>query len=255
MKNASSTHIATLRAGGAILADVLRQVARQVQPGVATKTLDQTAHQAILSAGAEPAFLGYRGYPATLCTSVNTRVVHGVPSSTEILQEGDIIGLDLGIRYQGLYTDMAVTVPVGRVGKPALQLIEATRAALHAAVHFVRPGRRTGDLGAMIQERVEQAGFSVVRDLVGHGVGRSVHEDPMVPNFGTPNTGIPFAVGDVVAIEPMVTAGAYHVKTLSDGWTVETLDGSLAAHFEHTIVVTAHGADILTQTHGKHPWP
>lgn len=202
-----------------------------------------------------PAFLGYRGFPAVLCASVNAHVVHGIPSDSARLQNGDILGLDIGIVHHRLYTDMAVTVPVGTVSTEAARLVQVTRTALDRAIRYIRPGRTTGDLGAEIQSYVEGEGLSIVRDLVGHGVGGSVHEDPMIPNFGVRGQGPTLKEGMVIAVEPMVTAGGRHVRTEKDGWTVTTLDGSLAAHFEHTLILTKDGVEVITQTDGDHPWP
>ncbi len=244
-----------LREGGATLATILRALTRLVRPGVATAALDDAARGLMREHGASPSFLGYRQYPAAVCTSRNENIVHGIPSRTELLREGDILGLDIGILYRGRITDMAVTVPVGRVTKAARRLIDVTRESLSRSIAALCPGMTTGDLGNVIQTYVEGEGFSVIRDLVGHGVGLAVHEDPMIPNFGTPGTGDALREGMVVAIEPMVSAGGWRVRTLRDGWTVATADGSLGAHFEHTVVITNDGADILTQTHGRHPWP
>lgn len=235
-----------LRAGGRILANILATVVSKVVPGVTTAALNKCAEQEMRSAGVEPAFLNYHGYPAALCTSVNTKVVHGIPSEEETLREGDIIGLDIGIRFRGFYTDMAVTVGVGRISPEAERLIAVTRTALDKAIAAVHEGVTTGDIGSIVQTYVEGEGFGVVRDLVGHGVGRQLHEEPVVPNFGIPGRGSRLAAGTVIAIEPMVTAGDWHVQTLDDGWTVVTNDHSLAAHFEHSVIVTKDGVDILT---------
>lgn len=237
---------AALEDGGRILGQILQDVAARVRPGATTKELNDRAAELMKQAGAEPAFLGYHGYPAVLCTSVNDVVVHGIPSANQTVSSGDIIGLDIGIRYRGLYTDMAVTVPVGKVSVEADRLIGVAREALGRAIAYLRPGQKTGDLGAMIQQYVEGEGFGVVRDLVGHGVGRKLHEDLMVPNFGVPGQGQEFKENTVIAIEPMITAGDWHVKTLDDGWAIVTVDGSLAAHFEHTVLLTSRGAKVLT---------
>lgn len=234
---------------------MLQELVGQVQPGMTTGALDEGARTLMKRAKVTPAFLGYHGFPAVICTSVNAQVVHGIPSDRCELKDGDILGLDIGIVHERLYTDMAVTVPVGKVDDAAARLLRATRTALDRAVRYIRPGRTTGDLGAEIQSYVESEGFSVVRDLVGHGVGGAVHEDPMIPNFGVRGQGPAFAEGMVIAVEPMVTAGGWHVRTEKDGWTVTTLDGSLAAHFEHTLILTKDGADVITQTDGDHPWP
>jgi methionyl aminopeptidase len=235
-----------LREGGQRLARILAEVVAAVRAGMPTAELDRIARAAIARAGAEPAFLGYRGYPAAICTSRNEQVVHGIPSEKHILREGDICGLDLGIRYKGLYTDIAVTVGIGAVPSDAERLIAAARGALEAICATVRPGMTTGDCGAFIQEYVEQQGFNVVRDLVGHGVGRMLHEEPMLPNFGIRGTGQTLTEGMVLAFEPMVTAGKWQVRTLQDGWTVVTADGSLSSHFEHTVTLRKNGCEVLT---------
>lgn len=238
-----------------MLAAILRELTEFVRPGISTGTLDTRARTLMKRHKVTPAFLGYRGFPAVVCTSINAQVVHGIPSNDVELKDGDILGLDIGIVHQRLITDMAVTVPVGTLSNTAERLIRVTRTALDRAIRFIRPGRTTGDLGAEIQSYVEKQGFSVVRDLVGHGVGKAIHEDPMIPNFGIRGQGQVFAEGMVIAIEPMVTVGGWHVRTENDGWTVTTLDGSLAAHFEHTLILSKDGADIITTTDGDHPWP
>lgn len=247
----SDNEIKILRAGGKILAQVLHEVAAAVKPGITTEDLNQLAIKRLRELKAEPSFLNYgaetgKPYPAALCTSVDDSVVHGIPSSNIILQEGQIVGLDLGCWYEGLCTDMAVTVPVGQVSKDILKLLEVTKKALQLAIKQAVVNNSTGDIGHAVQEYVESNGFSVVRQLVGHGVGREVHEDPPVPNFGKPGTGYKLKSGMVIAIEPMVNMGDYSVKNLKDGWTVVTLDGSLSAHFEHTIAITDKGPEILT---------
>lgn len=255
MTDITRKDIEALQEGGALLASILQSVVAKVEPGITTAALDRHARALIEKHGAHPSFLGYRGYPASLCTSVNSNIVHGIPSETEVLHEGDIIGLDIGIKYKNRITDMAVTVPVGTIMPEAAKLLTVCEESLARAIAFVKPGIRTGDLGAHIQRYIEEQGFGVIRDLVGHGVGKKVHEEPMIPNFGTPGTGEPLEAGMVIAIEPMITAGDWHVRTHDDGWTVETSDGSLGAHFEHTIAVTNDGIILFTQTHGDHPWP
>lgn len=245
------TELANLQRSGAILARALRIVAEAVAPGVSTADLNAVAEQAIREEHGEPAFLGYKGFPATLCTSINTHIVHGIPRTDEILQEGDIIGLDLGVRFEGMYTDMAVTVPIGKVSAEATRLINVTKESLQLALSTVRAGIKTGDLGSAVQQYIEKHRLSVVRDLVGHGVGRHVHEEPMIPNFGTRGRGEVLPEHLVIAIEPMVTMGDWHVETLDDGWTIRTLDNSLAAHFEHTVVVTKDGCTLLTAENGN----
>jgi methionyl aminopeptidase len=196
--------------------------------------------------GAEPAFKGYHGYPASLCASVNDEVVHGIPSASRVLRQGDIIGLDFGVVLDGFYGDAAVTVPVGAVSDQARRLLEVTCQALAAGVDEARPERRVGDLGAAVQRCVERHGLTVVRDFVGHGIGRRLHEPPQIPNFGTPGTGPRLRAGMALAIEPMVNTGRCEVDTRDDGWTAFTVDGGLSAHFEHTVLVTENGPEILT---------
>lgn len=242
--------IEAMRRGGKILARVLREVVAAVKPGVSALELDKLAERRLRALGARPSFLHYQSeqlvYPASLCVSVNSEVVHGLPREDKILLSGDIVGLDLGCWYDGLCTDHAVTVPVGVVSPQARRLIKTARGALEEALKRVCHGVTVGDIGEAIQTYVEAQGFSVVRSLSGHGVGRAVHEEPAVPNFGTAGKGPKLLAGMTVAIEPMVNAGDYEVKTLADGWTVVTADGSLSAHFEHTVLVTKSGYEILT---------
>jgi methionyl aminopeptidase len=242
--------IAAMREGGQRLARVLQSVIEAVRPGVTTGELDVIAEKGILAAGGTPSFKGYNGYPASLCTSVNEGVVHGIPRDDWKLNEGDIVGLDIGMVYDGAFTDTAFTVGVGSISAQAQQLIVVAREALRRGLRLVRAGVRTGEVGAAIQKHVEAAGFGIVRDLVGHGVGNAIHEDPQVPNFGPAKSGEVLRAGQTIAVEPMVTAGNYAVRTLSDGWTVVTRDGSLAAHFEQTVAVTDKGHEILT----PFPW-
>lgn len=255
MYNATTDDIAKLREGGAILAGILRTLARAAVPGISTAELDAMAETAMQKAGATPSFRGYRGYPSVICTSRNDHIVHGIPSAEERLMDGDVLGIDIGLSYKGRITDMAVTVGVGTVSPEAARLIAVTKTALDTACAFLRPGVTTGDLGARIQAYVEREGFSVIRDLVGHGVGKQVHEEPMIPNFGIAGQGVPFEEGMVIAVEPMVAAGKWQIRTLPDGWTVAMADGGLGAHFEHTLVVTRDGADVLTRTYHADPWP
>ena len=235
-----------LRAACRVVAEVLAELRAAVSPGVTTLELDALAEAGARRRGAEPAFKGYHGYPASLCASVNDEVVHGIPSAGRVLREGDVIGLDFGVVLDGFYGDAAITVAVGEVGDEARRLLEITSAALDAAVAEVRPDARVGDLGAAVQRCVEPAGFSVVRDFVGHGIGRKLHEPPQVPNYGAAGTGVRLRPGMVLAIEPMVNAGGPEVRTLDDGWTAVTADGSLSAHFEHTVAITEEGPEILT---------
>ncbi len=234
------------RASNRIVAEVLSVLRDKVKPGVTTRELDKIAEGIAVKRGAKPAFKGYRGYPYSLCTSVNEEVVHGMPSS-RILNEGDIIGLDFGIYHQGLYGDAAITLPVGRVDEQAARLMQVTEQSLCGAIRQACHGNRLGDISAAVQEAVEEAGFSVVRDFVGHGIGKSLHEDPQIPNFGKKGRGIELQEGMILAIEPMVNAGKYKVKILPDGWTVITADGSLSAHFEHSVAITGNGPEILSR--------
>ena len=234
------------RASNRIVSEVLNILREKVKPGVTTRELDKMAEGVAEKRGAKPAFKGYRGYPFSLCTSVNDEVVHGMPSN-RILVEGDIVGLDFGIYHQGLYGDAAITLPVGKVGEQAANLMQVTEQSLYSAIKQVCAGNRLGDISAAVQETVEAAGYSIVRDFVGHGVGKSLHEDPQIPNFGKKGRGIELKKGMILAIEPMVNAGQYKVKILSDGWTVITADGSLSAHFEHSVAITDNGPEILSK--------
>ena len=239
--------IAVMRVGGKILGNVLQVIAKMVTPGVRIKDLNDAAEGMIRKAGAMPAFLGYKGFPATLCVSLNDEVVHGSGMRERVLKGGDVAGLDLGLEFQGMIVDAARTVEVGSVSKDARRLVRVTKDALQRALEVVHDGVRVGDISFTVQSYVEQEGFGVVRDLVGHGVGRSLHEPPEVPNFGVRGTGPVLRSGVTIAIEPMVAQGGWQVKTLSDGWTVVTEDGSLSAHFEHTVLVTKKGCEILTK--------
>lgn len=234
------------RASNRIVAEVLSVLREKVKPGVTTLELDQIAETIVEKRGARPAFKGYRGYPYALCASVNEEVVHGMPSK-RVLVEGDIIGLDFGVYHQGFYGDSAITLPVGRVSGKAARLMEITERSLQAAILQACPGNRLGDISAAVQQTVEAAGYSVVRDFVGHGIGRDMHEDPQIPNFGKKGRGIELKAGMILAIEPMVNEGGYSVNILSDGWTVVTQDGSLSAHFEHSVAITENGPDILSR--------
>ena len=243
--------IRLLAEGGKILARVLRDVAVRAVPGVSTFELNELAEKKIHEYGAAASFKGYRGakgpYPAGLCTSINEVIVHGIPKKSDILKVGDIVGLDCGVIYKELFTDAAITVPVGKVNTLALKLMETACRALDAGILAAEAGNTIGDIGHAIQSTVEREGFSVVRELVGHGVGYGVHEDPAVPCFGRPGTGQRLREGMVLAIEPMVNAGDFRAAfDRKDGWTVRTADGSLSAHFEHTIAITREGAVVLT---------
>jgi methionyl aminopeptidase len=237
--------------GGKLLRDILHRTGAMAQPGVSTWDLNAFAEAEIIKLGARPSFKGYgdkrNPFPAGLCTSINDCVVHGVPSKKDVLKEGDIVGLDIGMEYKGLYTDTAITVPVGKVSAVAQKLIDTTKKSLEAAIAQVKPGNHIGDIAAATQQVAEAAGFSVVRDLVGHGVGYEVHEDPAVPNYGRAGKGIELVPNMVLAIEPMVCEGDYEIYfDEADGWSIRTYDGGLSAHFEHTIAVTDKGVRILT---------
>ena len=236
-----------MRAAGKILAEVKALLQRLVGPGVSTKEIDAEVEALILSRGATPAFKGYRGYPATVCASINEEVVHGIPSPKRKLKEGDIIGLDLGCIVEGYYGDCAVTLPVGAVAARVQELIDVTRESLDKAIVQCRVGNRIGDISHTVQMHCEGHGFGVVRSFVGHGIGRALHEEPQVPNFGDAGRGPALKAGMVLAIEPMVTMGSYEVQVLEDGWTAVTTDGSMAAHFEDTIAITEDGPEVLTR--------
>jgi methionyl aminopeptidase len=241
----SREEIATLDRANRVVAQVLTALARAVRPGVSTMDLDRMAESMLRDAGARPAFKGYRGYPCVLCASINEEVVHGIPSPRRVLKEGDIVGLDFGAVVDGYHGDAAVTVPVGRVSPQAESLMRVTREALGLGIAAARPGRRLSDIGAAVQRHVEAHGYAVVREFVGHGIGTALHEDPQVPNYGTPGAGPVLKEGLVLAIEPMVNAGGPDVRILSDGWTATTADGSLSAHFERSIAITEDGPLIL----------
>ncbi len=239
--------IAVIERASRVVALAIAFLREQVKPGVTTADLDRLAEEFITGEGAIPAFKGYHGYPATLCTSVNEEVVHGIPSARRRLEEGDIIGIDVGAIVEGYYGDAAVTLPVGRISDEAARLIRVTEAALAAGLAQVRAGNRLSDISHAVQTVAENAGYSVVTDFVGHGIGRNLHEDPQVPNFGEPGQGPRLKEGLVLAIEPMVNVGGHEVEVLSDRWTVVTRDKSLSAHFEHTIAITPDGPKVLTR--------
>jgi methionyl aminopeptidase len=235
-----------MREAGRLVGEVLTELAALVAPGVTTADLDAAAEKRILAAGAVPAFKGYHGYPATICASLNEEVIHGIPSGRRVLKAGDILSIDVGASLDGYFGDSAVTLPVGRVTEEAASLLRATEESLYKAIERVRPGARISDIGHAVQQHVEAFGFTVVREFVGHGIGQKMHEEPQVPNYGDPGRGPRLAEGMVLAIEPMVNAGKASVKVLADGWTAVTRDGSLSAHFEHTVAVTAGEPWILT---------
>ncbi|MBW6467878.1 MAG: type I methionyl aminopeptidase [Coriobacteriia bacterium] len=241
----SVSELATMREAGRITARALRLVGEAVVPGVTTAELDAIAEEAIRSAGAVPAFKGYHGFPGTICSSINDQVVHGIPGAVP-LREGDIISVDVGAIVEGYFGDSARTFAVGAISGDARALMDATRSALEAGIAECVPGRRLYDISHAVQSVAEAAGFSVVREYVGHGIGRAMHEDPQLPNFGAPGQGPTLASGMVFAIEPMVNSGQAAVRSLEDGWTVVTEDGSLSAHFEHTVAVTDDGPLVLT---------
>src|SRR5580658_896064 len=243
----SSREIEKMRRAGQVVREVLELVRSQVKPGATTLDLENAAAARVEELGVKAAFKGYHGFPCVLCTSVNSEVVHGIPSPKRILKEGDIVSVDFGVVVDGYYGDAAITVPVGAIDPDAARLLAVTEASLHAGIAAVRPGATLGDVGAAVQDVVEAEGFSVVRDFVGHGIGVHMHEDPQVPNFGERGRGMRLKAGMVIAIEPMVNAGKPEVKVLDDGWTAVASDGSMSAHFEHTVAVTAEGARILTE--------
>lgn len=242
----SKTELELMREAGKIVALTHRLLAENIRPGISTKELDSLAEDFIRKQGAVPSFKGYHGYPASICTSVNEELVHGIPGS-RILKDGDIISIDIGAQIHGFHGDSAWTYPVGNISEEAVQLLRVTEESLYKGIEQVREGNRLSDIGHAIQKHVEAAGFAVVRDYVGHGIGRQMHEDPQVPNYGPPGRGPRLKVGMTLAIEPMVNAATYHCKTLADNWTVVTADGNLAAHFEHTVALTEDGPEILTR--------
>ena len=243
----SHAELEAMREGGRITAACLRVLAEGVRPGVTTKELDAIAEEFILARGGTPEFKGYQGFPASICASPNAMIVHGIPGSYR-LKEGDIISLDVGVRYEGFVTDSATTVAVGEVPQETERLLETTRRCLEAATEQARPGKRLGDIGHAIQSLAEGRGYGVVRDLVSHGVGRKMHEDPQIPNYGQPGTGARLLPGMTFAIEPMITLESYDIRISEwDGWSIYTADGSLSAHFEHTVAVTENGPWVLTR--------
>ncbi len=243
--------IDTIREGGKILAEVLKEVGKAVAPGVSTKALDDLAYRLIKERGGEPAFLNYKpeghikAFPASLCASVNTEIVHGIPNEKKILKEGDIISIDLGIKYKGLFTDHAVTLPVGNISKDLKALLNDTREALYVGIEAAHGGNTVGDIGYAIESFVNKR-YGIIKDLSGHGVGVEIHEDPFVPNFGKKGKGEKLVPGMVIAIEPMLTLGGDDIDVAGDGYTIRTSDGSKNAHFEHTILITEGEAEILT---------
>ena len=243
----SSRELALMRRAGRIVAQVHECFQEMVRPGITTADLERAASRIIEQEGAISSFKGYRGFPAAICTSINEEIVHGIPSPKRVLKEGDIISLDVGAIYKGYHGDAAITLPVGQVDKEVQRLLEVTQGALEAGIAQARTGRRLGDISAAIQHYAEVNGFNVVREYTGHGIGQEMHEDPQIPNFGQPNRGPRLRPGMTFALEPMVMAGDWHTRVLSDKWTVVTADGSLSAHFEHTLAITDGEPEILTR--------
>ena len=241
----SKRELIKIRKAGVVVAKTLRFLKTKVAPGITTRELDEEAAQFIRRCGAKAAFLGYRGYPAHICTSINEEVVHGIPSG-RLLLEGDIISLDVGAELDGYFGDAAITVPVGKVSAETQRLIDVTREALYKAIDTASAGAHLSDVSSAVQQHVEAAGFSVVKEFVGHGIGAHLHEEPQIPNYGTPGNGIKLEPGMVLAIEPMVNCGTWKIDILSDGWTAVTRDKKFSAHFEHTIGITKNKAEIFT---------
>jgi len=231
---------------GKILAEVIREIKTMIAPGIVTNELDKAAEGLILKSGAQPAFKGYQGFPKTLCVSINEQIVHGVPSE-RIIKEGDVVGLDLGIVYRGYYADMAITLPVGSVEPETMRLIKATKKALKRAIARAKPGKTLGDISHAIQGHIEDQGFSVIRDLCGHGIGRKLHEEPEILNYGQRHKGPELKPGMILAIEPMAAIGKPGIKKGPDGHSYQTIDNSISAHFEHTVAITAQGPRVLTE--------
>ncbi|MBS6163641.1 type I methionyl aminopeptidase [Hydrogeniiclostridium mannosilyticum] len=238
--------LSAMREAGKISSRALRLAGEAVQPGVSTWEIDRLVREFIEKQGAVPTFLGYGGFPASSCISVNNVVIHGIPSKDAVIRQGDIVSIDIGATYEGFVGDNAWTFPCGDVSQEAQALMDATREALFEGIQAARPGNRIGDIGSTVQRYVEARGYSVVRDFVGHGVGAKMHEDPSVPNYGTPGRGVRLLPGMTIAIEPMINAGVKEVKVLKDGWTTVTADGKLSAHFEHSVAITENGPVILT---------
>ena len=243
----NSAQIAAMKDAGRITGEALLVARDMIRPGISTYEIDRAIRQYIEKCGAKPAFLGYSGFPASACISINDEVIHGIPSKNRILQEGDIVKIDTGATYRGYVGDAARTLPVGKVSEEAMRLIEVTRNSFFAGIDALKVGNRLGDVGSSIDAVVRQNGFSTVKKYVGHGIGTEMHESPDVPNYGTPGRGIRLCAGMTLAIEPMVNVGGCDVKVLPDGWTVKTLDGSLSAHYENTVALTSDGVLILTE--------
>ena len=244
----SAREIDIMARGGQVLAGAVQLAEREVRAGMTTLDVDRMVEEFIRShTGAKPSFKGLYGFPASVCASINDEIVHGIPSAKRTIRDGDIVSIDVGVLLDGYHTDSATTIPVGDVGAESLRLLAVTRAALEAGIAAARPDNHIGDIGAAVQGVVERAGFNVTRDLVGHGIGTTFHEDPQVPNYGKPSRGIKLVAGLTIAIEPMVMIGSHKTRQLSDQWTVVTADKSRAAHFEHTVAVTADGPRVLTR--------
>jgi len=241
----SSEQIGKMRQASEILVNAAAEIKLCIKPGVTTKQLDDIARKRIISSGARCAFLGYKGFPKSICASVNEEIVHGIPGE-RVLKEKDILSIDIGVEYEGYFSDAAITIAVGKAGPKITKLIEITKEALYKAIDSAKLGSRVSDISCAIQEHVEKNKFSVIRDFVGHGIGASLHEDPQIPNFGQPGMGVRLKRGMVLAIEPMVSSGSPEIEILDDGWTAVTRDRSFTAHFEHTVAITAQGPEILT---------
>lgn len=241
----SKRELEKMRASGRLVGQVLNHLRTLVAPGVTTMEIDRAAEKMIRDAGALPTFKGYNGFPYSICASVNEQIVHGFPSNYH-LKEGDIFSIDVGVTLEGFVGDTATTVPVGEVSEDRLKLIQITEECLERAIEQCRPGKHLGDIGWAVQEHAEANGYSIVRDYVGHGIGRRMHEDPQIPNYGRPGLGQKIKAGYVFAVEPMVNLGSHHTKVLADGWTVVTVDGQPSAHTEHTIAITEEGPEVLT---------
>lgn len=242
----SKSEIEKMRAAGKITGDALKLIEKHIKPGVTTAELDKIAFDFIKKQGATPSFLNYNGFPGSICASPNSQVVHGIPSKNVTLKEGDIISIDMGAYKDGYHSDAARTFPVGKISPEAQRLIDVTRQSFYEGIKYATHGAKLGDVSAAIQEYVENNGYSVVRDLVGHGIGKNLHEDPSVPNYGRKGKGVKLAQGMTLAIEPMVNEGEYDVVVWDDDWTVETADGSLSAHYENTVLITKGECEILT---------
>ena len=243
----TNRELALMREACIISAGALKLAGEAVQPGVTTAEIDKIAYDYIKKCGAEPNFLNYNGYPATACISINDEVIHGIPSKSRVIKEGDIVSIDLGARLNGYNGDNAATFAAGAISSEAKRLCDTTRESLYIGIQKAVAGGRVGDIGAAIAKHCEDRGFSVVREFIGHGIGKELHEEPSVPNYGTPGRGVRLLPGMTIAIEPMINMGSAGVKTLPDGWTVKTRDGKLSAHFEHTIAITSNGPVILTE--------